>query len=87
MEEKKYSGFFCKKCKIIPRFQIMHKNQNLKIYNACKCYKRVDSFDIFIKSRKFENICDIIIFILVSLTPFISNEEVTIQYLEKKILV
>ena len=59
METKKYSGFFCLKCKRIPLFQIIYKNNEIKIFSACKCHKQYEKIDSFIKNKYHENIQDI----------------------------
>ena len=57
MEQKKYSGYLCKKCKNIPLFQIIYKNNEIKIFSACKCHKQYEKIDSFIK-HKYSTIID-----------------------------
>ena len=54
MEKKKYSGYFCSRCKQIPLFQIIHEKNEIKIFYACKCHKQYESIDSFLKN-KFKN--------------------------------
>ena len=59
MENKKYSGYFCSKCKQIPLFQIIYQNNEIKIFSACKCHKQYESIDSFIKNKYKNDISDI----------------------------
>ena len=59
MERKKYSGYFCKKCKNIPLFQIIYKNNEIKIFSACKCHKQYEKIDSFIKHKYTKDILGI----------------------------
>ena len=56
MEIKKYSGFLCKKCKTIPLFQIIYKNNEIKIFSACNCHKQYETIDSFLKNKYFNDI-------------------------------
>ena len=59
MENKKYSGYFCSKCKQIPLFQIIYQNNKIKIFSACKCHKQYESIDTFIKNKYKNDISNI----------------------------
>ena len=56
MEEKNYSGYFCENCKSIPIIKIIHKNQDVKVFSSCKCYKQYESIDSFYKNKYKKNI-------------------------------
>ena len=58
MENKKYSGYFCSKCKQIPLFQIIYQKNEIKIFSACKCHKQYESIDSFIKNKYKKDILD-----------------------------
>ena len=51
MEENKFSGYFCKKCKMIPYIQIVIERKNINILSSCKCHKEYQNIDSFIKNR------------------------------------
>ena len=58
MENEKYSGYFCSKCKQIPLFQIIYQKNEIKIFSACKCHKQYESIDSFIKNKYKKDILD-----------------------------
>ena len=58
MEEKKFSGYFCKKCKTIPLIQIIPKTNNIDIFSSCKCKKQYQKIDSFIKNNYHKDIMD-----------------------------
>ena len=70
-QEDKYSGFFCKKCNIIPLIQIIPKKNKIKIFSQCKCCKSYESIDKFIKNKYKQKIIDI---------KKISNESILYDY-------
>jgi hypothetical protein len=59
IENQKYLGYFCQKCKSIPLIQILVKETPTKIFNACKCYKKYEKISIFLKNKSLKNEIDI----------------------------
>ena len=59
MENKKYSGYLCKKCFCIPFFEIINNKSDIKIFSACKCNKHYEKIDTFIKNKYIEEFSDI----------------------------
>ena len=59
MEVKKYSGYICQKCNLIPLIQIIPNENNIKILSSCKCYVQYENIDSFIKNKYKKDIIDI----------------------------
>ena len=56
IDEKKYKGFFCIKCNNIPLIQIIPKKENIYLLFLCKCCKKYENIDIFMKNYFKDNI-------------------------------
>ena len=50
IDEIKYKGFFCIKCNNIPLIQIIPKKENIYLLFLCKCCKKYENIDIFMKN-------------------------------------
>ena len=59
MKQKKYSGYFCKKCNMIPYIQIIIEKKNINILSLCRCIKKYQNIDSFIKNEYKTNIVDL----------------------------
>ena len=59
MNIKKFSGYFCKKCNLIPLIQIVPKSNDIKILSLCKCHREYLSIDTFNKIKYSKDKIDI----------------------------
>ena len=55
-EEKNYNGYICSICNNIPLIQIIPKPGKIDILSLCKCNKKYQSFDLFVKNYYKKNI-------------------------------
>ena len=59
MEISKYSGYYCQNCNLIPLIQIIPQKSNIKIFSSCKCHKKYQNIETFIKKNYKKDIVDI----------------------------
>lgn len=55
IENFKYNGYLCKKCKSIPIIQIIPKETETKILSTCKCHIHYEDIESFIKNKSLKN--------------------------------
>ena len=84
IDQTKYDGYFCKKCKLIPLIQIIPQESNAKILSSCKCHKQYENIETFIKNKSLKDKIDINEISKESLNEFGSDFNIDINSIKCK---
>ena len=84
IEQTKYDGYFCRKCKSIPIIQIIPKEADTKILSACKCHRQYEKIESFIRNKSLNDIIEINQISNEPINEFLNETHVDIETIKQK---
>ena len=84
IEQTKYDGYFCRKCKSIPIIQIIPKEADTKILSACKCHRQYEKIESFIRNKSLNDKIEINQISNEPINKFLNETHVDIETIKQK---